>query len=176
MLIDPHIRHGQLHVPLRPGQVQVGGCGPAGDLQGVADVDAQLAAGGGHLLGGHIVAKGGEQMDLRPQQGQVVGDVPPDAAQAHAHLTGVGVPGDQRPEGPPANVHVHAAHHHRIGRGAHDVPPPGNVPLAHQVGDMHCRRGAGDPRLVCQLLLADHRVLFNPAQELTLTLCHPVAS
>ena len=176
VVVDLHVRHRQLHVPLRPGDVEVGGGGSAGDLQSVADVDAQLAAGGGHPLGLHVVAKGGEQVDLRPQQGQVVGDVPPHAPQAHPHPAGVGVPGDQRAGGATPDVHVHAPHHHGVGRCAQDVALPGDMSLFHQVGDVHRRRGPGDPRLVCQLLLGDHGVLLNPAQELPFPLGHGVAS
>src|SRR5699024_4182365 len=72
--VDVHVADRQLHVPVGPRQEEIGGGGRSGDLQGLADVDAQLAAGGGQLLGGHVVAEGGEQPDVGPQQAQVVGD------------------------------------------------------------------------------------------------------
>ena len=64
VVVDLHVRDGQLHVPVGPGQVQVGGGGPVGDLEGLTDVDAQFTAGGGELLGGHVVPKGGEKPGL----------------------------------------------------------------------------------------------------------------
>ena len=50
-----------------------------------------------------------------------------------------------------------------------DVAFAGDVALLHQVGDVHRHGGPGDPRLVCQLLLGDQGVLFNPVQKLPLT-------
>ena len=173
MAVDLHVGQGQLHLAPLAGDEEVGGGALPRHLQRPADVDAQLPAGGGDALGVGVVPKGGEQPGVHPQQGHVVGDVPAHAPQAHAHPARVGVPGDQGAHGPSADVHVGSPHHHRIGRGAQDVAPPGDMPLLHQIRHMDRRRGPGDPRLVCQLLLADHRVLFNPAQELTLTLCHP---
>ena len=46
---------------------------------------------GRQLLGVHIVAEGGQQPHIQPQQAHVVGDVPAHAARAHPHPAGVGV-------------------------------------------------------------------------------------
>ena len=105
-----------------------------------------------------------------------MGDVPPHAPQAHAHGARVGVGWHQLVGRTAADVHVHAAHHHRVGRGADDIPPAGNVPLLHQVGDVHRRRGAGDARLLRQLLLGDEGVLLNPFENLSFPLGHGLAS
>ena len=158
------------------GDEQIGGGGPAGHRQAVGDVDAQLPAGGGDALGVHVVAEGGEHAHVHPQQGHVVGDVPPHAPQAHAHLAGVGVGSHQLPVGPAADVHVDAANHHRVGRCADDVALAGDVALLHQVGDVHRHRRAGDARLVCQLLLGDQGVLLNPPENLPFPLGHGLAS
>ena len=144
--------------------------------QTLADVDAQLSAAGGDALGVHIVPEGGEQPHVHPQQSQVVGDVPPHAPQAHANLAGVGVSGHQGLVGPAADVHIHAPHHHGVRGGADDISLPGDVALLHQVGDMDRRRGAGDPRLVRQLLLGDQRIFLNPLEDLPFPLGHGTAS
>jgi hypothetical protein len=36
-------------------------------------------------------------------------------------------------------------------------------------------RGAGDAGTVCQLLLGDHGIFFDPAQKLAFSLCHKLA-
>ena len=82
MLIDLHVADRQGHVPVPVGDEQIGGGGPAGHGEALADVDAQLAAGGGDTLGVHIVAEGGEHPHVQPHQSHVVGDVAPHAPQA----------------------------------------------------------------------------------------------
>ena len=79
MLIDLHVADRQGHVPVPVGDEQIGGGGPAGHGEALADVDAQLAAGGGDTLGVHIVAEGGEHPHVQPHQSHVVGDVAPHA-------------------------------------------------------------------------------------------------
>ena len=104
-----------------------------------------------------------------------MGNVPAHTPQAHLHPAGIGVPGDQRGVGLTANVHIHAPHHGSIGPGPEHVALAGNVALFHQVGDVHRHRRAGNPRLLCQGLLGDHRVLLNPLQNLPLPLGHSLA-
>ena len=125
-----------------------------------------------HGLGEAVLPQHRDHGHLLPQQAQVVGDVPPHAAQRRGHPAGVGVPRHQRRGGHRADVHIHAAHHHDVGRLPQQVAPPGDVSLFHQVGDVHRHGGPGDPRLVCQLLLGDQGVLFDPVQKLPLPLGH----
>ena len=86
---DFHVGHGQCHLAVLIGQVQIGGGRTPGHPQGVAQVDAQLGTGGRHPLAVDIVAIGAEQMNIRPQQRQVMGNVPTHAAQADGHGAGV---------------------------------------------------------------------------------------
>ena len=172
VLVDFHIADGQRHVALFIGDEEVGGGAALGDDRGLGDVDAQLSAAGGNLLGVDIVAEHRQQTDVHAQQRHVVGDVPPHAAKAHPHNAGVGVLHDGDLTGPAADVHIHAAHHGDVGGRVDDVALAGDVALFHQVGDVHRHRGPGDPRLVCQLLLGDQGVLFNPVQKLPLPLGH----
>ena len=174
--IDLHIAYRQGHISLFVGDEQVGGGGRTRYRQALADVDAQLSAAGGNTLGVHIVPKGGEHPHIHPQQRQVVGDVSPHASQAHADLAGVGICGHQGPVGPAPDVDVHAAHHHRVGGGADDISLAGDMSLLHQVGDVHRRRRAGDPRLVRQLLLGDEGIFLDPSEDLPFPLGHGIAS
>ena len=123
-------------------------------------------------MGVGVVPKGGEQPDVYPQQGHVVGDIPPHAPQADAHRPGVGVRAHQRGGGHAADVHIYPAHHHGIGGGGDDIPLAGDVALFHQIGYVHRHRGPGDARLVRQLLLGDQGVLLNPSEDLALPLGH----
>ena len=136
---------------------------------------AQVKADGGgivpHALGEAVLPQHRHHGHLLPQQAQVVGDVSAQAAQRGGHLAGVGIPRHHR-----ADVHVHAAHHHDVGRGAQQIAPPGDVALLHQVGDMHRRAGTGDARLFRQLLLGDHGVLPDPLQYLSFPLGHGLTS
>ena len=172
VLVDFHIADGQRHIALFIGDEEISGGAALGDDGGLGDVDAQFAAAGGDLLGVDIVAEHRHHPDVHAQQGHVVGDVPAHAAQAHPHHAGVGVLHDGNLAGPAADVHIHAAHHGDIGGCVNDVALAGDVALFHQVGDMHRHGGSGDPRLVCQLLLGDQGVLFDPVQKLPLTLGH----
>ena len=113
--VDLHVADRQGHVPVRLGEEEVGGGGAAGHLEGLADVDAQLAAGGGDALGVEIVAEGGEQPGVYTQKAHVVGDVPAHAAQADAHRAGIGILSHQLSEGPTADVDVNGAHHGGVG-------------------------------------------------------------
>ena len=172
VLVDLHIADGQGHVALFVGDEEVGGGAALGNHRGLGNVDAQFAAAGGDLLGVDIVAEHRHHPDVHAQQGHVVGDVPPHAAQAHPYHTGVGVLHDGDLAGPAADVHIHAAHHGDVGGRVDDIALAGDVALFHQVGDVHRHGGPGDPRLVCQLLLGDQGVLFNPVQKLPLPLGH----
>ena len=51
-------------------------------------------------------------------------------------------------------------------------PEADEILADYQVGDMHSDGGAGDPRLVRQLLLGDEGVFLNPVQKLPLPLGH----
>ena len=172
VLVDFHIADGQGHVALFVGDEEVGGGAALGNDGGLGDVDAQFAAAGCDLLGVDIVAEHRHHPDVHAQQGHVVGDVPAHAAQAHPHHAGVGVLHDGDLAGPAADVHIHAAHHSDVGGRVDDIALAGDVALFHQVGDVHRHGGPGDPRLVCQLLLGDQGVLFDPVQKLPLPLGH----
>ena len=172
VLVDFHIADGQGHVALFVGDEEVGGGAALRDHRGLGDVDAQLPAACGDLLSIDIVTEYRQQTDVHAQQGHIVGNVPAHAAQAHPHHAGIGVPHDGNLTGPAADVHIHAAHHGDVGGRVDDVALAGDVALFHQVGDVHRHRGPGDPRLVCQLLLGDQGVLFNPVQKLPLPLGH----
>ena len=138
----------------------------------MAQVDAQLRAGGGHPGAVGVVAVGGEEPHIRPQQAQVVGDVPTHTAQIHGDPAGVRVGSDQRSEGTPTNVHVDAAHHHRVAAGAQNIAPPGDEPLPGQVGDVNRGAGSGNSQGIRDLLLGDEGILFNELQYLPFPLCH----
>ena len=172
MLVDFHIADGQRHVALFIGDEEISGGAALGDDGGLGDVDAQLSAAGGDFLGVDIVPEYRQQTDVHAQQGHVVGDVAAHAAKAHPYHTGVGVLHDGDLAGPAADVHIHAAHHGDVGGCVNDVALAGDVALFHQVGDVHRHGGSGDPSLVCQLLLGDQGVLFDPVQKLPLTLGH----
>ena len=172
VLVDLHIADGQGHVAPLVGDEEVGGGAALGNDGGLGDVDAQFAAAGGDLLGVDVVAEYRQQTDVHAQQGHVVSNIPPHAAQAHPYHTGVGVLHDGDLAGPAADVHIHAAHHGDVGGRVDDIALAGDVALFHQVGDVHRHGGSGDPSLVCQLLLGDQGVLFDPVQKLPLTLGH----
>ena len=121
MAEDFHIVEGQRHFSVRVGDEQVGGTGSAGHLQGVGDVDAQLAAGGGHRVGEVVIPHGGKEGDLQPHKGHVVGDVPAHAPHGHPHLPGVGVPVYQGRQGAAADVLGDPPHHRHIGGGVHHI-------------------------------------------------------
>ena len=176
VLVDFHIADGQRHIALFVGDEEIGRGAAIWNHRGLGDVDAQLSAAGGDFLGVDIVAEHRQQTDVHAQQSHVVGDVAAHAAQAHPHHTGVGVLHDGNLAGPAADVHIHAAHHGDIGGCVNDVALAGDVALFHQVGDVHRHGGSGDPSLVCQLLLGDQGVLFDPVQKLPLTLGHDCPS
>ena len=172
VLVDFHIADGQRHVAPLVGDEQICGGAALRDHRGLGNVNAQLPAACGDLLGVDIVAEYRQQTDVHAQQGHVVSNIPPHAAQAHPHHAGIGVPHDGDLAGPAADVHIYAAHHGDVGGRVDDVAFPGDVALFHQVGDVHRHGGSGDPSLVCQLLLGDQGVLFDPVQKLPLTLGH----
>ena len=172
VLVDLHIADGQRHIALFIGDEEISGGAALGDDGGLGDVDAQLPAACGDFLGVDIVPEYRQQTDVHAQQGHVVSNIPPHAAQAHPYHTGVGVLHDGDLAGPAADVHIHAAHHSDIGGCVDDVALAGDVALFHQVGDVHRHGGSGDPRLACQLLLGDQGVLFDPVQKLPLPLGH----
>ena len=138
----------------------------------MAQVDAQLGAGGCHLGTVGIVTVGGEQPHIRAQQAQVVGNVPAHAPKAHGDPAGVGVRPDQGREGPAADVHVDAPHHHGVAAGAQDIAPSGDKALPGQIGDMDRGAGTGDPQGIRDLLLGDEGILFDELQYLPFPLCH----
>ena len=142
----------------------------------MAQVDAQLRAGGGHLGAVGIVAVGSKQPHVRSQQAQVMGNVPAHAAQADGDPPGVTVRADQGGKGTPADVHVDASHHHGIAAGAQDIAPSGDQALPGEVGDMHRGAGPGDSQLIRDLLLGDEGILFNELQYLPFPLCHCLTS
>ena len=172
VVVDLHVGHGQLHIPLFVGEEEVGGGGSAGHLQAVGQVNAQLDAGGGDFLSIYVVPQGGDHAYIQPQQGHVVGDVAAHAAQAHPHPAGVGILCHQFLTGGAADVHVHPAHHHCVGGGADDVALAVDVALFHQIGDVDGHRRAGDARPVGQLLLGDQGIFLNPLEDLGFPLGH----
>ena len=176
VLVDLHIADGQGHVALFVGDEEVGGGAALGNDGGLGDVNAQLPAACCNLLGVNVVSEHRQHPNVHTQQGHVVGNVPAHAPQTHPHHAGVGVLHDGDLAGPAADVHIHAAHHGDIGGCVDDVALAGDVALFHQVGDVHRHGGSGDPSLVCQLLLGDQGVLFDPVQKLPLTLGHDCPS
>ena len=172
ILVNVHVRHGQLHISGLIVDEQVGGGVATGDHRRLGDVDAQLAAYCRQLLGVHVVAEGRDQPHIQAHEAHVVGDVPAHAAGAHAHGTGIGVLTHQGLIGPAADVHIHAAHYGDIGAACHNIPLAGDAALFHQIGDVYRHAGAGDACPVRQLLLGDHRIRLDPVEDLSLTLCH----
>ena len=172
VLVNLHVADGQGHVPPLVVDEEVGGGPPAGDDGGLGDVDAQLPAAGGQLLGVQVVPEGGQQPHVQAQQGHVVGDVPPYTPQGGVYGPGVGIPGDQRRLRAAPDVHVDAPDDGDIGRGLDNVALSGDIALFHQVGDMHGDGGAGNPRLVRQLLLGDEGVFLDPVEQLPFPLGH----
>ena len=142
----------------------------------MADVDAELAAGGRNALCMQVVAEGGQQANIHAEQAHVVGNISSDAAETDAHAAGVGIPRDERRIGLAADIDVHAADDGGIGAGAEHIALPGDVAFFHQVGDMDCDRGAGDARAFRKGFLRDHGVGLDPLQDLPFTLCHGHAS
>ena len=142
----------------------------------MAQVDAQLRAGGGYPLPVEIIAVGCQEPYIQTHQTHVVGDIPAHAAQRHTDPAGIGVRRDQRGEGPAADIHVDAAYHHHIAAAAQDVALSGDVALFHQVGDVDGGGGPGDAQPVRDSLLGDHGVGFNELQNLPLPLCHGAPS
>ena len=99
-------------------------------------------------------------------------NVSANAAKAHADGAGVGILRYQRSKGVSADVHIDAAHDYRIGAGAKDIALPCDITFFHQVGDMYGYGGLRDACLFCKLLMRDHRVCFDPLEDLSLSLCH----
>lgn len=175
-LADIHVGKAKRHIAVDVVQEKVGGRRAAGHLQRVADVDAELAAGGRNAMCMQVVAEGGQQADIHAEQAHVVGNISSDAAETDAHAAGVGIPRDERRVGLAADIDVHAADDGGIGAGAEHIALPGDVALFHQVGDMDCDRGAGDARAFRKGFLRDHGVGLDPLQDLPFTLCHGHAS
>ena len=123
-----------------------------------------------------VVSKGRQQPHIRPQQAQVVGNVPAHTPQAHPDGAGIGIRRHQRAEGTAADVHIDASHHHGVGAGAQHIPPAGDIALGHQVGDVHRHRGPGDAQLLGDGLLGNHGIRFDHLQNLPLALGHGTAS
>ena len=174
--VDVHVADRQPHIALLVVDEEVGGGAPLRDHRGLGDVDAKLPAAGGDLLGVQVVAEGCDQPHVQPQQAHVVGDVPAHAPQAHPHGPGVGVMLHRHLRRPAADVHVDAAHHRHIGRRVDDVALAGDIPLFHQVGDVHRHGGPGDAGLFRQLLLGDQGIFLDPVQDLPFPLGHGTAS
>ena len=162
VLVNLHIADGQSHVALFVGDKEVGGGAALRDHRGLGDINAQLPAACGDLLGVDVVSEHRQHPNVHAQQGHVVGNVPAHTAQAHPHHARVGVLHHQHLAGPAADVHVHAAHHGDIGGRVDNVALAGDIALFHQVGDVYRHRGTGDPGLVRQLLLGDKRIFLNP--------------
>ena len=140
MLIDIHVREGKAHIPVLIGDKEVGGSGSSRNAKRLAQVNSQLAAGGGNFLGIQIIAQNGYHPGVNPQEGHVVGDVSPHTAQAHVNLAGVGVFRDQLFVGDASNIHVYAADYHGIGGSRKNISFSGYKPFFHQVGDVDtCR-------------------------------------
>ena len=154
------------------GNEEVGGGGGLLHLEGLGDINAQLSAGGGDLLGVQVVPEGGEEPHVHPQKAHVVGNVAPHAPQADAHPAGIGVLGHQFVGGAAADVHIHPADDHGVGGGVDDVALAHDISFFHQIGDMHGHRGPGDARLVRQLLLGDEGILLDPSEQLPFPLGH----
>ena len=173
--VDVHVVDGQHHVTVLVGNEKIGGGPLPGEHRRVGDVDAQLPAYGLHLLGVHILAEGGDELHIHPHKTHVVGDVAAYPAGGEQHPPGVGVLRDGLFGGIAADVHVGAAHHRDIGGGVDDVPLAADAALFHQIGDVHRHAGAGDARLLRQLLLGDHRIFRDPVEDLPLALCHALA-
>ena len=175
-VIDGHVVDSQCHVPVGPGDVQIG-AGAAVRQHGAgaqvqADVPGVFLDPAAEVVVAHHRHHGG----LLAQQTQVVGDVAAHAAQGRGHMAGIGVPGHQLPGGHRADVHVHAAYHRHIRGSADNVALAGDAALFHQVGYVHRHAGAGDAGLVRQLLLRDRGVFPDPLQQLALSLGHRLTS
>ena len=174
LLQHPHIRHGQGHLAVGVVDGEVGGGALALQDQEVGDVDA-----GGHalpadLLAVDIVPGDGDHLDAGPQAGGILTDVVGDAAHRHADEARVGVLHHQ---GFPAAAHevdVHRADAHHIAlRGlGEDVALAQDVALLGKIRDVDRHGGAGDARLLRQLLLGDAGILPDPVQDLLFPLGH----
>ena len=174
LLQHPHIRHGQGHLAVGIVDGEVGGGAFPLQDQEVGDVDA-----GGHalpadLLAVDIVPGDGDHLDAGPQAGGILADVVGDAAHRHADEARVGVLHHQ---GFPAAAHevdVHRADAHHIAlRGlGEDVALAQDVALLGKIRDVDRHGGAGDARLLRQLLLGDAGILPDPVQDLLFPLGH----
>ena len=176
VLVDVHVVHGELHVADRPSDEEIGAGAPAGDDGAVRQVEADGRRILAHALGKAVLPEHRRHRDLLAEQAEVVGDVAPDAAERRRHAAGVRVARDELPARNGADVHVHAADHDDIRRGAQQIAAPGDIAFFHEIRNVHRRAGTGDSRLVGQLLLGDHRVLADPFQQLALSLGHAAAS
>ena len=99
----------QLHIPVRAFNGQIGRGGRAGDADRVAQLDAEALAVLLHAAGVEIAAQRGEHAHRAVQQPQIVGNVPPNAAQGQLDRAGIGIPFDQRREGFAANIQIDSA-------------------------------------------------------------------
>ena len=134
-------------------QIQIGRGDASGDTQGMAQINAQLRAGGGDPFTVEIVSVGGEHSHIGAHEAQVVGNVSPYAAETHAYSAGVGIGGYQGGKAAPADIHVDTADDHRIGARMEDVPPTGDAALLGQIGNVYCHAGAGNAQLCGNVLL-----------------------
>ena len=79
----------------------------------VGEAQGQVDAGPGAVLPDHlpvqIVAQNRQQGHGKAEPGQVLGDVPPDAARGQADPPGIGIPGPESAEGRAGEVHVHGS-------------------------------------------------------------------
>lgn len=109
MLVDRHVVHGKRHVAVGIGEEKVGRGRAVWHIQALAQVDAERGAGILDALCAIVCAEGGDELDVRAKEGEVVGNVASHAAEAGADASGVGIAGNERRVAPPADIDVHAA-------------------------------------------------------------------
>ena len=105
-----------------------------------------------------------------------MGNVAAHTPKADGDSAGIGICLHQRAGRAAADIHIHAAYHHRIGAVAQYIAFSGNIALFQEIGNMHRHGRAGDLQSIRDTLLGDHGIRFDEAENLPFSLRHAVSS
>ena len=165
ILVNLHVIDGFLHLTVLVHDKEVGRSGSARHGNRSVNINTAVQAALLELASTIVLAKSGEQTNVTLEKGQVVGNISANTTKGHGNFARVGISRYKGSAWTASNIHVGGTNHNKVGTLAQNVAAAQNCALCGKVGDVNRNRRTRDTCTLCNFLLSNGRLLFNPVEN-----------